>query len=86
MDSPAAMDSISVLSPDQAVLHAGRRATFLRMNRGAAIIRYWGDSHAVSVAPDALSLPRTSRPRRPSLAAHDEPTTRERAAGERPAA
>jgi len=84
VDSPLAMDSISVLSPDQHVLHGGRRATFLRMNRGEAIIRYWGDSHAVSVPPEALALPKT-RSRRPPLAAHDEPTTRERAAGERPA-
>ena len=79
------MDSISVLSPDQAVLHGGRRATFLRMNRGAAIIRYWGDSHAVSVPPEALS-PAKSAVRRPPLAAHDEPTTRERAERENPAA
>jgi hypothetical protein len=88
MDSPVAMDSISVLSPDQPVLHGGRRATFLRMNRGAAIIRYWGDSHAVSVPPEALSLPKISaaRSRRPPLAAHDEPTTRELAAREQPAA
>jgi len=85
MDSPAAMDSISVLSPEQAVLHGGRRATFLRMSRGAAIIRYWGDSHAVSVSPEALSLP-SVRSRRPPLAAHDEPTTRERTARENPAA
>ena len=81
MDSRVAMDSISVLSPDQAVLHAGRRATFLRMTRGAAIIRYWGDSHAVSVRPEALALLK-SRPRRPPIAAHDEPTSRERAATE----
>jgi hypothetical protein len=85
VDSPPAMDSISVLSPDQPVLHGGRRATFLRMKRGAAIIRYWGDSHAVSVPPEALSLPE-SRSRRRPLAAHDEPTTRERATTEKPAA
>ena len=86
MDSRVAMDSISVLSPDQAVLHGGRRATFLRMHRGAAIIRYWGDSHAVSVPPEALSLPKSVKSRRPPLAAPDEPTTRERAARETPAA
>jgi len=86
MDSPVATDSISVLSPDQAVLHGSRRATFLRMSRGAAIIRYWGESHAVSVPPEALSLPKRVRSRRPPLAAHDEPTTRERAARENPAA
>jgi hypothetical protein len=70
------MDSIVVLQPDQAVLHRGRRATFLHMSRDAAIIRYWGDSHAVSVPPDALSLMSRARPRLP-LAASDEPVTRE---------
>jgi hypothetical protein len=59
----AAMDTIAgakilqerfksaALQPDQAVLHGDRRATFVRMNKGAAIIRYWGDSHAVAVPP-----------------------------------
>jgi hypothetical protein len=76
-----AMDSIPALSPDQPVLHGGRRATFLRLNRGAAIIRYWGDSHAVSVPVEALSLPKSAvRSRRPPLAAHDEPIAREQAA------
>ena len=71
------MDSIAVLSPDQAVLHSGRRATFLHMTRGAAIIRYWGDSHAVSVPPETLSLPPSpARSRRP-LAARDDPIARE---------
>jgi hypothetical protein len=71
------MDSVAVLYPDQPVLHAGRRATFLHMSRGAAIIRYWGDSHAVSVSPGALALASTAaRPRRP-IAARDEPIARE---------
>ena len=74
------MDSIAVLSPDQPVLHNGRRATFLHLTRGAAIIRYWGDSHAVSVPPETLSAaPARVRPRRPS-AARDEPIARELAA------
>ena len=74
------MDSIAVLSPDQPVLHNGRRATFLHLTRGAAIIRYWGDSHAVSVPPETLSLsPARARPR-PPLAARDEPVARELAA------
>ena len=78
MDSQPAVDSFTVLSPDQAVLHGGRRATFLHMTRGAAIIRYWGDSHAVSVPPEALSLPTKSRARsRLPLAASDEPLARE---------
>ena len=74
MDSQPAVDSFTVLSPDQAVLHGGRRATFLHMTRGAAIIRYWGDSHAVSVPPEALSLPPTKRR---ALPARVEPISRE---------
>jgi hypothetical protein len=41
--------------PDQAVMHGERRATFIRMSEGAAIIRHWGDSHAVAVSPESLS-------------------------------
>jgi hypothetical protein len=76
------MDSIADLDSDQPVLHGGRRATFLHMSRGSAIIRYWGDSHAVSVPPEALSLPPARRrvwPRR-RLAASDEPIARDTAA------
>jgi len=76
MDSHAETASIAVLSADQHVLHGGRRATFLHMSRGEAIIRYWGDSHAVAVPPETLMLP-PRRSRRPALAARDEPTTRE---------
>jgi hypothetical protein len=43
--------------PNQAVMHGDRRATFLRMHRGAAIILHWGDSHAVAVPPESLSPP-----------------------------
>jgi hypothetical protein len=77
-----AMDSIAVLCPEQPVMHAGRRATFLHMSRGAAIIRYWGDSHAVAVPPEALSLPpkRNAARSRGPLAARDEPLVRELAA------
>jgi hypothetical protein len=57
MSSSVAMDSIAVLYPEQPVLHGGRRATFLHMGRGGAIIRYWGDSHAVAVSPETLALP-----------------------------
>jgi hypothetical protein len=46
------------LDSGQTVMHGGRRATFIRMsNDGAAIIRHWGDSRAVAVSPDTLSLP-----------------------------
>ena len=71
------MSSVVVLSPDQPVLHRGRRATFLHMSRGEAIIRYWGGSHAVSVPLEALSPPPAKRPH---VAAHDEPIARELAA------
>ena len=76
------MDSIAALGPDQPVMHAGRRATFLHMSRGTAVIRYWGDSHAMSVPPESLSLPPTRRAARSSrpLAARDEPLAREVAA------
>jgi hypothetical protein len=47
--------------PDQAVLHGDRRATFIRMNADGAVIRHWGDSRAVSVPLDSLSLPMTVR-------------------------
>jgi hypothetical protein len=76
----AAMDSIPALYPDQQVLHNGRRATYLHMTRGEAIIRYWGGSHAVAVPPDTLrpwrSPARTWRP----LAPRDEPLARDLAA------
>lgn len=74
--SHAATDSPAVLSPDQAVLHAGRRATFLHMSRGEAIIRYWGGSHAVAVPPQDLQPWKSAaRPRPP--AEHDQPLTRD---------
>jgi hypothetical protein len=70
MDSP-----IPVLAPEQPVLHAGRRATFLHMSGGVAVIRHWGDSHAVAVPPETLSL--VSSHTRVPLAAQDEPLARE---------
>lgn len=81
MDPPVALDSFETLFADQPVSHAGRRATFLHMSGGVAIIRYWGGSHAVAVPPETLSLgpARSAGSRRPHLAAHDEPTTREAA-------
>jgi hypothetical protein len=36
--------------PDQAVMHGDRRATFIRMNVGGAVIRHWGDSRAIAGA------------------------------------
>jgi hypothetical protein len=61
-----------ILQLDQSVMHGDRRARFIRMSDGAAMIRYWGDGHAVAVPPESLSLPgddesgdgrRTLRPR-----------------------
>jgi hypothetical protein len=79
MDLHVDTGSIPTLVADQHVLHGARRATFLHMSRGEAIIRYWGGSHAVAVPPEDLKLP-PKRSRRLALAARDEPTTRELAA------
>jgi hypothetical protein len=49
------------LRPDQPVIHGERRATFIRMNAGGAIIRHWGDSRAIAVPLDSLSLAPTKR-------------------------
>lgn len=46
-----------VFQPEQAVMHGDRRARFVRVSNGAAIIRYWGDSRPVAVPPETLSLP-----------------------------
>jgi hypothetical protein len=70
MDSP-----IAALWPEQPVLHAGRRATFLHMSGGVAIIRHWGDSHAVAVPPETLSLVDGSSRR--GFPASDEPLSRD---------
>lgn len=43
--------------PEQAVMHGDRRARFIRMSNGAAIIRYWGDNRPVAVPFETLSLP-----------------------------
>jgi hypothetical protein len=72
------MSSVVVLYPEQHVVHRGRRATFLHLSRGEAIIRYWGGSHAVSVPLETLSLPPAKgAASRRHLAAHDEPTSRD---------
>ena len=47
--------------PDQPVMHGARRATFIRLRGGDAIIRHWGDSRAVSVPLESLSFPLTRR-------------------------
>lgn len=73
-----------VFQPEQAVMHGNRRARFIRMSDGAAIIRYWGDSHPVAVPPETLSLPsgeeapaaRTPRAQRPSATISRTPARR----------
>jgi hypothetical protein len=47
--------------PDQAVMHGDRRATFIRMGAGGAVIRHWGESRAISVPLDSLSHPLAKR-------------------------
>jgi hypothetical protein len=42
--------------PDAAVMHGDRRARFIRVTDGTAIIRNWGDSRPVAVPLAALSL------------------------------
>jgi hypothetical protein len=49
--------SASAFQPDQAVMHKGRRARFIRVRNGAAIIQHWGGSHALAVPLDTLSVP-----------------------------
>jgi hypothetical protein len=60
-----------VFQSDQAVTHGARRARFIRMSDGAAIIRYWGDSQPVAVPPETLSTPG----REAALAAPGTPRT-----------
>ena len=47
----------AAFQPDQAVMHGDRRARFVRMDHGAAIIRHWGADQPVAVALETLSLP-----------------------------
>jgi hypothetical protein len=61
----ARLRAAAPFQPDQAVMHGDRRATFIRMHEGAAIIRHWGDSRAISVPPGSLSLPDVKRRRLP---------------------
>ena len=48
--------------PEQAVVHRDRRARFIRVSDGAAIIRYWDHSHPVAVPLETLSLPPEEQP------------------------
>jgi hypothetical protein len=51
-----------VFQPEQAVMHGDRRARFIRIRGGAAIIQPLGDSHPVAVPPETLSLPPEKQP------------------------
>src|SRR3954470_21122856 len=53
--------SAGAFQPDQAVMHGDRRARFIRMSDGAAMIRHSGSSHPVAVALETLSLPPEER-------------------------
>lgn len=49
--------SFGTFQPDQAVMHEGRRARFIRIGDGVAVIRHCGGSDAVTVPLETLSLP-----------------------------
>jgi hypothetical protein len=62
--------------PDQSVLHGDRRARFIRVDNGAALVRHAGDSNPVVARLDALSLPAPQAERsrvRPHLKADARP-------------
>jgi len=63
--------SAGLFQPDRSVLHGDRRARFIGMHDGAAIIRHSGDDHPVAVPLETLSLPpaKTDSPRRASAGA-----------------
>jgi hypothetical protein len=58
----------AALQPGQAVMHGDRRATFIRLHEGTAIIRHWGESRAVAVSPATLSLAAVKRRQLPPQA------------------
>lgn len=49
--------SAGLFQPDESVVHEGRRARFIGVHGGAALVRHSGDSSPVAVPLDALSLP-----------------------------
>jgi len=63
--------SWGLFQPERAVLHDERRARFIGMGDGAAIIRHCGDDHPIAVSPESLSLPpaKLARPDSSDLAA-----------------
>jgi hypothetical protein len=49
--------SSGAFQPNQAVMHGDRRARFIRVENGAAIIQHWDNSQALAVPLNSLSLP-----------------------------
>ena len=60
--------SFGAFQPDQAVVHEGRRARFIRISDGAAVIRHCGGSDTITVPLETLSLPPEEQ-ERPALRA-----------------
>jgi len=48
-----------VFQPEQAVMLGERRARFIRVSDGDAIIQPWGATQSIAVPPETLSLPPT---------------------------
>lgn len=48
--------------PDEAVMLGDRRARFIRVSDGAAIVRSCGDSRPIAVPLETLSLPLANQP------------------------
>jgi hypothetical protein len=46
--------------PGQAVMHEERRARFITVSDGLALIRYWDKTDSVTVGLETLSLPPTN--------------------------
>lgn len=74
--------SAGAFQPDQAVMHGNRRARFIRIHKGAAVIQHWGDSHAVAVPFERLSVPPQKQPY-PALRAPAGAIARETGTGSR---
>jgi hypothetical protein len=69
--------SAAHFQPDHSVVHDDRRARFIRVQDGAALVRHPGDSDPVAVPLDALSLPPAKVERfrvRPPLKADTRPS------------
>ena len=49
--------SVPAFRSDQAVMHGDRRARFIGIRSGDAIIRHWGESDPVAVPLETLSFP-----------------------------